>query len=309
MKSKLICLSFMMLFVAISADRTQAKEINMKSIFHDGEFLHEEHIFRIQNPIRTHISITNTPENIQELHQVKLHVTYENPAGSGETGYFNTRLSYRDVGLFYKGKVIERGRWLPSEQKPRPPIGDDDFIKMKPGERRVTDWFVNLTEREMLEGTHQYELLIAGNHTLPSIKSKIYKETSYSKTPLTVDTQSNTVTFTYTKPSKDGKDTSNPPSPPVATPDKLNDAGNPDNLAPPRLPLGTQVSSLRSCPESGIYECPADAPGVTEYRLFIHKGRPMPNAFITQTKPGIAGVFGGQEVQEVETSWTLVAYE
>ena len=69
------------------------------------------------------------------------------------------------------------------------------------------------------------------------------------------------------------------------------------------------ASGLRSCPESGIYECPADAPGVTEHRLFIAQGRPMPCAFIGQTKPGISGVFGGKELQQVETMWMLVAYQ
>ena len=81
-----------------------------------------------------------------------------------------------------------------------------------------------------------------------------------------------------------------------------------DSGAAKRLPLGTKVSSLRACPESGVYECPSDTPGVAERRLFIEQGRPMPAAFIAQSKRGITGLFGGQESKEVEIFWTLVAY-
>ena len=82
-----------------------------------------------------------------------------------------------------------------------------------------------------------------------------------------------------------------------------------DNGVTKRLPLGTKVSSLRACPESGIYECQADAPGVTEHRVFVAQGRPMPAAFVMNPKSGVAGLFGGKEQQEVDTTWTLVAYE
>lgn len=298
----------------------------MKGFFYNGFFYKEDEIVRIKNPIRAHLTIMNTPEEIQKQQRVDLQVVYENPVGSGEVGTFNTRLTYRDIGLFSEGqRILEDRTGLPSDIKPRP-LNDEDFITMKPGERRIDVWHINLGGRDKhgkardegrygsyqydaLEGTHLYEVFVAGNHTLESIVDKTFYGTKENKWALSVDTKSNTVTFTYTKPSKDGKDTSNPPSPPVATPDKLNDASNPDNLAPPRLPLGTQVSSLRSCPESGIYECPADSLGVTEHPLFIHKGRPMPIAFITQTKPGISGVFGKHEEQEVEVTWTLVGYE
>ena len=84
---------------------------------------------------------------------------------------------------------------------------------------------------------------------------------------------------------------------------------NDSNDAIKRLPLGTQVSSLRSCPESGIYECAPDAPGVTERRVFIAQGRPMASAFIKAPKRGVAHFFGAHEEKEVETTWTLVAYE
>ena len=84
---------------------------------------------------------------------------------------------------------------------------------------------------------------------------------------------------------------------------------NDDNGAAKRLPLGTQVSSLHSCPESGVYECPPDAPGVTSRRVFLEQGRPMPSAFTMAPKRGIAGYFGGQESKEIEIVWTLTAYE
>jgi len=76
-----------------------------------------------------------------------------------------------------------------------------------------------------------------------------------------------------------------------------------------RLPLGTKVSSLRSCPESGFYECSPDAPGVADHRIFIAQGRPMPSATIMAPKRGVARFLGAQEQKEVETTWTLVAYE
>jgi hypothetical protein len=92
------------------------------------------------------------------------------------------------------------------------------------------------------------------------------------------------------------------------TPDKTSEAA-PAPDTPPRLPLGTKVSSLRSCPETGVYECPPGAPGVAERRMYIKQYQPMPGAFVMQPKRGIAGFFGGQESNEVETTWTLVAYE
>ena len=249
-----------------------------EAFFYQGTlWRREEDIVRIKNPIRTRLSITSTPEEIQALHFVDLLLVYENPIDSGEVGYCNTRLTYRDIGLFSESIVGQKFPW-----HPQPLLYDSDFIQLKPGERRTEIWHIDLNERYMREGSHYYEIFIAGNHTLPGIFEKISNETNYEKLALTVDTKSNIVVFTYTKSPRKGKDAGSIPPPP-ATPDKLNDAGDPDSLIPPRLPHGTQVSSLRSCPVSGIYECPADAPGVTEHRLFFHKGRPMPNAFISQT--------------------------
>lgn len=84
---------------------------------------------------------------------------------------------------------------------------------------------------------------------------------------------------------------------------------NDESGATNRLPLGTKVSSLRACPESGIYECSPDAPGVAKHRVFVAQGRPMPSASIIAPKRGVAGILGAQEQKEVETTWTLVAYE
>ena len=82
-----------------------------------------------------------------------------------------------------------------------------------------------------------------------------------------------------------------------------------DNGTAKRFPLGSEVSSLHSCPESGIYECAPDAPGVTERRVFIAQGRPMPSAFRMEPKRGVAHFFGAHEKKEVETTWALVAYQ
>ena len=82
-----------------------------------------------------------------------------------------------------------------------------------------------------------------------------------------------------------------------------------DNGTAKRLPLGTKVSSLRSCPESGIYQCAPDVPGVTERRIFIAQGRPMPAATIMVPKRGVATFFGAQEPKEFETTWTLVSHK
>ena len=82
-----------------------------------------------------------------------------------------------------------------------------------------------------------------------------------------------------------------------------------DNGTAKRLPLGTKVSSLRSCPESGVYECAPEAPGVTDRRVFVAQGRPMPIATIMEPKRGVARFLGVDEPKEVETTWTLVSYE
>lgn len=91
---------------------------------------------------------------------------------------------------------------------------------------------------------------------------------------------------------------------PSARPGPTSDSGSAR-----RLPLGTQVSSLRSCPESGMYECASDTPNVLQRRVYIAQGRPMPSAFKLSSKRGLQGILGAQEQKEVETIWTLMSYE
>ena len=81
-----------------------------------------------------------------------------------------------------------------------------------------------------------------------------------------------------------------------------------DSSMTTRLSLGTKVSSLRACPETGFYECASNESGVAERRVYIEQGRPMPGAFVAQSKRGITGLLGAQESKEVEAIWTLVAY-
>ena len=100
-----------------------------------------------------------------------------------------------------------------------------------------------------------------------------------------------------------------PTTPGKASAMDINPGPSSDSDTVPRLPLGTQVSSLRSCPESGVYVCAPDALGVAQRELFIERGRPMPAAFAHQAARGIAGLLGAQQPKEVETLWTLVAYQ
>ena len=313
-KLALLCGVFVTTTLAISV--TYAKEAAMELYYYRGQLLREEQVVKIKNPIRTKISFISTPEEIQKKHHVILHVVYTNPAGSKEIGYLKKRVSDWDISLSSEGRQITPDRNdLRSEIKPPPPT-DNDYRLVKSGETIAETWIVEFekgnrasgTSREMLDGTHRYEIFVAGNHALRSVIEKYFYEVDQTKEPLTVDTNSNTLSFTYTKPAKAGKAPAQA-EPPPAAPDKLNDAGDPDNLAPPRLALGTQVSSLRSCPETGLYECAADTPGITEQRVLVKQGRPMPSGFIAQAKPGIAGLLGAKEPEAVETIWTLVAYE
>ena len=179
-----------------------AEKSTMKTFFNHGLLWTEDDVVLVKNPIRVRIRINNTPEEIQKLHRVDMHVDYENPVGSREVGTWNKRLTHRDIGIFCEGHQIERGDWLPTEQKPRPPLSDSDFMQMNPGEKHAMDWQINLNDLGMLEGKHQYELFLAGNHVLPSVKSRVFEETQKNRFPLSVDTKSNTVTFTYTKQAK-----------------------------------------------------------------------------------------------------------
>ena len=179
-KLALLCGVFITTTLAI--DIAYAKAANMEPYYYHGLLLREEHVAKIKSPIRTTISFISTPEEIQKNRHVVLRVVYTNPAGSKEIGYLNERLSvYRDVGIFSAGQKIRQIRnELHTEIKP-PPLTDNEFRPVKPGETIVETWAVefeqgnrtNGTRCDMLEGTHRYEIFLAGNHALPSVLNKI----------------------------------------------------------------------------------------------------------------------------------------
>ena len=166
--------------------------------------LTKKNVFLVKNPIRVRIRISNRAEEIQKLHRVDLHIIYENPAASDEVGTWNNRLTHRDLGIFSEGQKIGRGAWVPREPKPWPPLNDSHFIQMKPGEKHTEDWQIYLNDLGMLDGKHQYELFLSGNHVLVSEKEKLSNAMPLDdkRFVLSDGTQSNTVTFTYTKPPK-----------------------------------------------------------------------------------------------------------
>ena len=91
-------------------------------------------------------------------------------------------------------------------------------------------------------------------------------------------------------------------------PAKTSDASSPDAPASPHLPLGTRITSAANCPQSGMWECGPDAPGVTQKRRFIEAGQPMPYGYARTSKPGLPGLLGTKEDTPVEIIWTLAAY-
>ncbi|MBI5751119.1 MAG: hypothetical protein HZA59_03095, partial [Hydrogenophilales bacterium] len=96
------------------------------------------------------------------------------------------------------------------------------------------------------------------------------------------------------------------------TPGKTSDAGNPNNpspATPKRLPLKSKATSAVNCPQTGVWECAADAPGITEHRRFIEAGRPMPYGLTQRPVRGLGRFIGIQEDDAVEIAWTLVAYD
>ena len=96
------------------------------------------------------------------------------------------------------------------------------------------------------------------------------------------------------------------------TPGKTSDASDPNQpspATPKRLPLKSKVASSSNCPQTGIWECAADAPGITEHRRFIEAGQPMPYGIAQQPSKRLGGLLGQQEDETVEISWALVAYE
>jgi hypothetical protein len=91
-------------------------------------------------------------------------------------------------------------------------------------------------------------------------------------------------------------------------PAKTSDASSPDAPASPHLPLGTRITSAANCPQSGMWECGPDAPGLTQKRRFIEAGQPMPYGYARTPKPGLPGLLGTKEDKPVEIVWTLAAY-
>ena len=92
---------------------------------------------------------------------------------------------------------------------------------------------------------------------------------------------------------------------------KISDPNNPsdnDSPASPRLPLKSKITSASNCPQSGVWECAADAPGITERRRFIETGQPMPYGVTQKPAKGMGGLLGKIDDDTVEIVWTLVAY-
>ncbi len=96
------------------------------------------------------------------------------------------------------------------------------------------------------------------------------------------------------------------------TPGKTSDATDPNSpspATPKRLPLKSKVTSAANCPQTGIWECATDAPGVAEHRRFITAGQPMPYGVAQRASKGLGGMLGMKEDDTVEITWMLVAYD
>ena len=96
------------------------------------------------------------------------------------------------------------------------------------------------------------------------------------------------------------------------TPGKTSDATDPNNPSPAtanRLPLKSKVTSAVNCPQTGIWECAADAPGITEHRRLMTAGQGMPYGVTQRPAKGLGGFLGKVDDDTVEIIWTLVGYE
>ncbi len=96
------------------------------------------------------------------------------------------------------------------------------------------------------------------------------------------------------------------------TPGKTSDVSDPGSPSPAnanRLPLKTKVTSAANCPQTGMWECAADTPSITEHRRFIEVGQPMPYGVVQRPAKGLGGFLGSKEDETVEITWTLVAYD
>ena len=97
-----------------------------------------------------------------------------------------------------------------------------------------------------------------------------------------------------------------------ATPGKSSEAADPNSPSPTvpiRLPLKSKVTSAANCPQTGIWECSADAPGITEHRRLITAGEGMPYGVVQRPAKGLGGLLGMKEDDTVEIVWTLAAYD
>ena len=99
------------------------------------------------------------------------------------------------------------------------------------------------------------------------------------------------------------------PTTPGKTSDtSINPSGN-DSPVSPRLPLKSKITSASNCPQTGIWECAADAPGITERRRFIETGQPMPYGVTQKPAKGMGGLLGKMDDDTEEITWTLVGYD
>ena len=96
------------------------------------------------------------------------------------------------------------------------------------------------------------------------------------------------------------------------TPGKTSDAADPNQpnpATPNRLPLKSKVTSAVNCPQTGIWECAADAPGITEHRRLMTAGQGMPYGVTQRPAKGLGGFLGKTDDDTVEITWILVAYD
>ena len=73
-----------------------------------------------------------------------------------------------------------------------------------------------------------------------------------------------------------------------------------------RLPLGTALASGVRCPQSGFWQCAADAVGGN--RRFITAGETMSSVLVPVERSLLQKLTGSPQSQLTETVWTLLAY-
>jgi len=75
----------------------------------------------------------------------------------------------------------------------------------------------------------------------------------------------------------------------------------------PRLPLGTSLASGTRCPQSGLWQCAADAVGGK--RRFVNAGETLASVLVRVDGSLLQKLKGSPQSQLTETVWTLVGYE